>query len=355
MSRVALGVLLSMCLLVGCAQHRPGLDIRTPTAGAPILVTVGCLSPVRSGKNILFLTDKGGWFSGSEWHLIEIDPFSNRLVADIPIGGAAEWGSGSQIAVNEEGIWIPIGREGFLRPPRIYKVDPETHQVTASILVVAFEWSAEEHLRVRVVAGPAGVWAYIPGHDVVYRIDAKRNIIVGTNTMPFSIRELVYGEGALWALDVRRIFSALGTGRNLFKINPNTLQVDARVEFDTEPLGFAAGAGSVWLPQWDPKAPVGVLSRVDPVNAKPRESITLGPGRIGPETIGGIAAGEDAVFTFGAIASYLMYLTEIDPATNSVKRLYTLEAYLGGLPEVLVTSTDLWVCTWGGLWRLKRF
>jgi len=103
-----------------------------------------------------------------------------------------------------------------------------------------------------IAVGPPGVWtanAYVPpapcrprrcpqASSNIFRIDPHTNIVETTIDGRFrGPLGATYGEGSLWVID----------DRSLVRVDPAKNRVAARISLAEQPVGVAAGAGSVWV------------------------------------------------------------------------------------------------------------
>jgi len=208
----------------------------------------------------------GGGCSASISH---IDPETNTVVAEIPVdvvtdvaaGAGAVWAAGS---VCSEGT-----NEGV-----VFRVDPQSDMVVATIPVACISNAESPDCHPSdVVAGEAGVWVSLNSDEnagEIVRIDPETNEVLARIAVQGWPRDLVVGEGALWAFTLTEFAGATVEGGSLLRIDPRTNEVTAtllRGELvpggGTEiPPAIAAGEGGVWV--WAKREQTGfAATRID--------------------------------------------------------------------------------------------
>jgi acyl-coenzyme A thioesterase PaaI-like protein len=135
---------------------------------------------------------------------------------------------------------------------------------------------------------------------------------------------------------------------HVFRIDPHTNRVVARVPVRGLPGKMAAGGGSLWVTA-DVNHGAAILQRIDPGTNRVAATVRLPTDRLGP-----VAAGRGAVWVvlMGG-ESWARAIARIDPKTTEVTRITPLER---GLPrhsfdEVTVARGAVWVLALEGLDR----
>jgi YVTN family beta-propeller protein len=349
------------------ARRRPGIQI----AIAAALATAIAVSVVElSGGG------SAGLSSARGNSVAAIDPKTNRLVADIPVGDAptgiavgegAVWvtnaedrtvsrvdpelgsviqttpvGSGpSGIAVTNGAVWVVNGLDGT-----VSRISTETNQVVQTIPVgngpsgiavgEGAVWvvnrddqtlSRIEPLSgnvvqtlgagtgpVDVAVGAGALWVTNELAGKVSRVDPATRTVTDTVNVGRSPRAIVFGAGAVWV--------ANGLDGTVSRIDPQTSTVTATIEVADGPVGISAGAGSVWVSS----EPSGFISRIDPATDDVQSSIAT---RSRPA---GIANGPGAVFVAvrpvgRAHRGGTLGLTEIRDAYTSIDPALAYETH----------------------------
>ncbi|MDX6637741.1 MAG: hypothetical protein QOJ01_1252, partial [Solirubrobacterales bacterium] len=285
-----------------------------------------------------------------------IDPGSNTVVADVPVGGTptaiaagdgALWvlnaddqtisrvdpatravktfGTGGvplDIAVGEGGLWVGNGRRGraqFVGPSAtsVARLDTETNGLLAS---VALPRRRQGHLNTNadhLAVGAGAVWAVGPDFSVS-RIDPGTAEIVGSASH-VAAEAVAAGPDGVWAR------TGDGTLVRLDRRGP-------RIRIESSTLaGIAVGEGAVWA-----TAPHdGKLWRVDQEAQLVARPIDVGEGA------SAVAVGDGAIWVANALNGTVV---RVDPATNRV--VATIE--VGGTPRRLaIAGGRVWVTVAG--------
>ena len=285
-----------------------------------------------------------------------IDPATNSVVADVPVGGTptaiaagegALWvlnaddqtvsridaatravktfGTGGvpiDVAAGEGALWVGNGRRGgaqFIGPSAtsVSRFDTETNGLRATVKLPR---RGQGHLNTNtdhLAVGAGAVWAVGPDFSVS-RIDPGTTEIVG-HAGSLDFEAVAAGPEGVWARDGR------GTLARLDRQGP-------RIHIDTAALaGIAVGEGAVWA-----AAPQeGRLWRVDSEAQLVARPIDVGQG------VSAVTVGEDAVWAANALRGTV---SRVDPATNKV----TATVDVGGTPRrMAVAGGRIWVTVAG--------
>ncbi len=207
-----------------------------------------------------------------------------RPVASIPTGEdlGVTAGAGS--------IWVTERREG-----RLLRIDPQKNRIVARIWI----GPAKEP-----VYGIGAVWVPADGIHSLLRIDPRRNAAVKWMKGPYN--EAAVGAGAIWALTWRN-----GATNRVDRVDARTKRVLATVRGVPEnAYAIAFGGGSVWVCGGDLDQPLtpGWIWRIDPATARVVARVQL------PRICRGMAYG------FGSLwaALYGSELYRIDPAHDAI-------------------------------------
>lgn len=285
-----------------------------------------------------------------------IDPATNKVTADVPVGGTptaiaagegALWvlnaddqtvtridpvtravrtfGTGgvpTDLAAGEGALWVGNGRRGgsqFVGPSAtsVSRIDPSTNAVLAS---VALPRRSQGHLNTNVdhlAVGAGAVWAVGPDFSVS-RIDPGTAEISG-DAGTLDAEAVAAGPEGVWSRDGQGRLERLDRGGQRIDIPGGHL------------AGLAVGEGAVWV-----TAPYeGKLWRVDSEPDLVARPIDVGAGA------GAVAVGEDAVWVANALRGTV---SRVDPRTNRV----TATVAVGGTPRRLaVAAGRVWVTVAG--------
>ena len=343
-------------------------DPGQPRSRAPLLLVAGgAVLLVAIGAAALALT---GGENGAELTAVAansvavIDPETDRVVADIPVGvtpssitaaAGGVWALNADdrtlsriapgrlrvnktvaaerepmdVAAGAGAVWVGSGAEaansefvGTLVPVAVARLDPESGVVAARLPLprsrsepgALARRGPGEH---QIAVGTDDVWA-IDGKGSLSRFDPRTNRVTDT-ARGLSARSLATDRGGLW----------VGTADNaVLRVPSGSTRVAQRIELETFSLGgIAAGAGAVWVT--DPTA--GTLWRIDPGPSVVTRTIPVGAGAFA------VAFGEGAVWVVNTLDSTVL---RIDPASNRV----VARIPIGGTPrEIAVGHGRVWV------------
>ena len=219
-------------------------------------------------------------------------PFVDQVTAD-PLGGiyvsartrrvfaidpvdllvsrfAAVPGNAEGLAFGAGSLWVSspsVRRAEGLNT--VKQVDPETgtmsRQIEVGLTPIFLTW------------GLGRIWVANYDSDTVSVIepgsDTARTVAAGAGPLGIAT-----GEGAIWVVAYR--------DRELVRIDPETLEVSARIPIGNGPLDVAVGAGSVWVTNRED----GTLLRIDPSSNEVVSTIQLG---LAPH---GVVVSDDAVW-----------------------------------------------------------
>jgi YVTN family beta-propeller protein len=274
-----------------------------------------------------------------------VDPETNRLVADIPVGTGP-----TSVAAGDGAVWVTNTAD-----QTVMRIDPGTGTVRQTV---------------RVGDGPSGIafgagaiWVANGLAGEVSRIDVKTNEVVQKIPVGNSPAAVAFGERAVWV--------ANADDRTVSRLNPASGHVDEPIPVEGPARGIAVGGGSVWLSdpvgnavvRLDPRtkavtARVGVgsgptaiafgfdavwvannldgtVSRIDAERAVVVDIVRVG---VAPN---GITVAGDAVWVTDEVAGTLV---RIDPRSGAATR-----RSLGGRPKGLVYADgSLWVAVQPG-------
>ena len=265
------------------------------------------------------------------------------LVADAPIPVAPQPGSP---AVAAGSIWVPSTGNGT-----ISRVDPATGAVTATIAAappappppLCEPFVACAYLNTALGSG-GDVWMSCDSCGEVVRVDAATNRVVARVAVPPRPGGLAAGGGFLWA------FHTLTP--TVSRIDPATGAVSTLTVPGVEGSGIAFSRGSVWL--LSSARPSAVL-RLDPQTLAVQARIPLNPsGLQHPLKEAWGLVGDDSRL-WAANPNYNM-VTEIDPATNAVRR-HVRGISASPMDEpfgIALAGRDVWVSTRSGVVRIDE-
>jgi streptogramin lyase len=248
-------------------------------------------------------------------------------------------------AVAASSVWVPGTADGT-----IARVDPATHAITATVDAFAptagltcAPFVACEYMNAAVASG-SDVWVSCDSCGQVARIDTAVNRVAARFDMAPRPGGLAVGGGLVWA------FHTLAP--TVTRIDPATGAVSTVAVSGVEGAGIAFSRGSVWL--LSSARPSSVL-RLDPQTLAVQARIPLDPsGQQHPlKEAWGLVGDENRLWA--ANPNYNT-VTEIDPATNAVKRhVRGISASPMDQPfGITLAGGDVWVATRSGVVRVDE-
>ena len=280
-----------------------GLLLAVAAAVAAFLLSQGGSGPARpSTKPTLAITADA---------LQRIDPKTNMLVATLRLGSDP-----TGVAVGEGSVWTV-----HLDDNRISKIDPRSNEVVA-------RGSAPGPKA--VVAGAGSVWVVNGDGGTVTQLDERSAAQLHVVQVPGSTELLAFGSGAVWAA------SPL-TGV-VVQINPRSSGVSGTTEVPARRgalKAVAVGEGAVWISSNDIVADQYGVFRIDPATGTVVARIRL---RLGAQ---GVGAGEGAVWVANPLGDTV---SQIEASTNRVVRTIRV----GKDPIAVATGEGaVWVTNYG--------
>jgi YVTN family beta-propeller protein len=213
-----------------------------------------------------------------------IDPHTNRLVGQVPVGARPEG-----IAAGSGSLWV-----ANLDDQTISRVAPGTSAVVRTLSVV--------DTPTGIVSSRGVVW--VVGSDPtrstvsVRRIDPQFNVVA----LKSRIANVVPGEAGSVATDGNRVWVAPSFGL-LSRLDPRTARVVQRIDPNAGVTDLAIGSDAVWVTDSE----AGTVTRID--GRGRLTAIPVGPGPAG------IAIGADGIWVADSLADEV---TRIDPRTRRV-------------------------------------
>jgi YVTN family beta-propeller protein len=294
-----------------------------------------------------------------------IDPESNTLVAEVPVGvrpGPLSVGDGSVWVVNidddsvsridpdtrEVGPTLAVGgypsevasdgRSAWVilaAESRLAKAEPEYRGALSSSQVhnrAAEAWAKKTHhdgrplgalgcslaginIRIRAVVGrgelwyvcSSGLWTSTSGQLARLTLaDGEMRVVdldFGSESVPTAFSDIAYGLGSAWVVN-------WATG-SVFEVDPatNKALLLGAIPVGKEPLAIAVGAGSLWVANYADDS----VSRIEVTRPRGRAPfVTTIPVGDGPVDV---AFGEDAAWVANSLDRTV---SRIDPDTNDV-------------------------------------
>jgi Bacterial transcriptional activator domain len=291
--------------------------------------------------------------------LAVIDPASNRVVADLPLGGwpRAVTNAGGHVLAARTGddlvavvdpvtrlvvdtffattplhlahrhgfVWIANGNSfDGPDPPgggTIERYDLDKGKLISRRVGPAVDGSGDQTV---VAAAAEGVWAGNAAKSRVYRLDPATGRVAETVPGFIQVAGLAAGAGSVWAADA--------INDVVFRIDPQTARVTARIPAAAAHR-LAVGFDAVWAAAERPRSGVW---RIDPARNRAVANIPV------EQRANWVATGAGSVWVTSNTPGHEGpgMLTRIDPQTNKVVATIPL----GFSPEGLVVANKLvWV------------
>ncbi len=222
--------------------------------------------------------------------LVRIDARSRRVVRTIGLG--VEPG---EVAVRAGDVWVTN-----LPANKVLRVDAGSNEIVATIPLS--KGGANCCAQV-LAAGAPGVWAADDG--LVSRIDPATNAVVDE----LDGLTIAVGAGTLWIWDATKGLRKLDPATNSVVQTMRFSRVSADADFST----VAVGADAVWVANLIDKT----VWRIDPGAARLTDVISVG------HPPGDVAIGEGGVWVAGADGT----VVRIDPRTRAVTKAIALGVY----------------------------
>ncbi len=282
------------------------IDPRTNTLAATIPTGVQPVM-VRVGHGSVWVITK------EHRTLVQIDPRANSVIRTISLEKVL---SPDAIAVGEGGVWVTQSTTGI--PGRwLWKYDPRTHVLAPAEI--------DGILPCGVNAGVGAVWLCDQAHqpDTLLRLSpASGRLVEAVRGCPCS--PPAFGEGSAWVV----AFPTFGQGDWVYRLDPRTSRIAAKVKLGFIPSWLDVGEGGVWAvdPLHD------FARRIDPASNRLAETFPTGRVPLG------IAVGFGAVWVANSRDGTV---TRYDPRTADISTIR-----VGGTPvAVAVGEGGVWVVT----------
>jgi len=354
--------------LVSAARSALGL-VETATAPASTrrwALPVGAALVVAAAALVAFvlLRDSGGGLSAISPNSVGVvDPASNELVAEIPVGidpesvavgAGAIWVANvedetvsridpathergrtidvgdypSDVVVSRGTVWVALGALAELT-----RIDPEQDQAATPIPALGPGVSCGAP-RASLAAGDGAVWFACQAADLG-RIDIRTGtarrvgLEAGLLTSPSAVlpefADIAFGLGSLWIVN--------RAANSVVEVDTATIQRQRDITVGTAPGAIAVGPDSLWVANFEDDT----VTRI--AIPGPGQTPTLTPIPVGDGPVD-VAFGEDGVWV---VSSLDRTLTRIDPESGDV----TATIDLGNEPQRVAAGE-------GGVWVTVR-
>jgi streptogramin lyase len=312
MKRIGIALALGLASVGGSAVAATPLSL----AELPMLDRVA----VPAGPGWLGVGFGSVWLSKSESHMLyRIDPVSDKVTANIPMGPDAELG----IAFGLGSVWVADTKEH-----RVRQVDPRSNKVVNS-----FPVNISDEPEGSIAVGAGSLWLLTNEHGTdsgtLSRLNPRTGKVIAHITVKPHSYAVVVAHGSAWVTN--------SSDASVMRVDVRTNKVVADIVVHASPRFMAAGAGSLWvLSQSD-----GSLARIDP--ASNRVVATIALGGAGP---GGDLWVEEGIVWASAEG---VPVSVIDPKTNTLLRQFvggkkadTLRAGFGAVWVVDELQGQVW-------------
>jgi streptogramin lyase len=321
--------------LVEAARSALGLEPRRTRW--PLAVAAVGLALIGAALLAFFLSRNGGGVKAEPGadSLVRIDPKTNTVSRTTPVGRQA-----SGVAVSGRDVWVANAGDGTL-----WRIDPGSSKVlkipvhatptgvaaAGSYVVVAngpegtatsFDAGTGENLgdttlslpdfqTILVAGGEGRIWYAVPAKQMVgdaagdilptalpsadVRIPPDTTSLLSAYT---SFDGLAVGEGSVWVVGD-------AFGRTVWRIDPVSARLAARIPLPFIPAGIAAGERAVWITSLLDDT----VSRLDPVTDRISGTVHVGRGGYA------VTVGEGAVWVANSLDRTV---SRIDPGTGRV-------------------------------------
>ena len=262
--------------------------------------------PVGKRPVAVALGDGAVWVANADDQTVSrIDPRTRAVVDTIHLGAAV-----SDLSVGSGAVWVANGNDATLT-----RIDTRFDTVQEAITLggAATPYPVPAF---GVAAGAGGVWVTSGAH-LVLRVDPSTDENVARTTVALGPASVAVGAGGVWVASATRLSrieprtnavtasvnvpgtGGVATGRGyvwvivpgelrgeIWRFDPNSVTPTATVPVGSQPTGLAVGDGSVWVANGGD----GTVSRVDPFTAEVLATIKLGLRPVD------VAVGEGAVW-----------------------------------------------------------
>jgi streptogramin lyase len=210
------------CLWIVTSRDRL-LTPLDPTTGRPVAPPLSLPSaPVSLAAGAASL-----WIvSLDHQQLLRVEPLTHQVSATIDI-------SDMPFPVYEH-LWVTAGDEGvwLIGQRHVVQIDPRTNQRLGPPIAAGEEIIA-------YATGAGSLWTGSHDDGILARIDPATQVVTARIAMGFSIHGVAVLDGVPWVLDEH--------GAAVVQVDAQTNQPAVRVPIDFVAANLAAGAGALWL------------------------------------------------------------------------------------------------------------
>jgi YVTN family beta-propeller protein len=267
--------------------------------------------PVGAGPGALALGNGSLWVANTlDQNVSRVDLASGKVIRVIAVGGIPK-----SLAIGRNAVWVIRRRpDGY---PELIKIDPRFDAVAPGRRLLR-GGDPQPYARASVAAGPDAVWAAAEG-PLLQRLDPAGTAVAAPIDTESALARVAIGAGAVWASDSH--------ANTVTRIDPARNLVTATTPVGNGPDALAVGEGAVWVADRRD----GAVVRIDPVTNSVTATIQVGRGPTG------IAVGLGSVWVANSRDGTV---SRIDPRRNTVAQTITV----GGSPQALAIGNGrVWV------------
>jgi streptogramin lyase len=187
---------------------------------------------VGAGAQRIAVGDGAVWVAHRDMRVTRIDPFTNRVVARLDLGAAANW---TDLAVTDGAVWLLNGKSTDPETRgSLARLDPALNQIVRTIPV--------GRVALGMAVDPGAIWVANAEPDQLsgslMRIDPATNAVVSTIPLAHEPAAVAVGGGKVWV--------SSPSDQSVYWLDPITGR------FDVTPLGKTPGAlafegGALWV------------------------------------------------------------------------------------------------------------
>jgi streptogramin lyase len=256
--------------------------------------------PVGIDPEAIAVGEGGVWIANVEDETVSrIDPASHERVR----GGIAVGSDPSDIAVGSGRVWVALGALAEL-----VRINPEQNEALSPVSALG-EGSTCGSARATLTVGSGAVW-FICETGGLGRVDLRTGkatrfgyepgLLISSSSVLPEFSDVGFGLGSLWIVNRAR--------NTVVEVDPATSRYQREITVGRSPSAVAVGEGSVWVANYDDDT----VTRIE-VTGRGRavapEPIAVGDGPVD------VAVGEGGVWIVSRLDRRL---TRLDPETGEV-------------------------------------
>jgi streptogramin lyase len=243
--------------------------------------------------------------------IYRIDPATNQITATIHTETPP-----TSVRRLGDGLWVNAG-------PNVFRIDPATNQVTDTLVKADLVGDPGAYLGI----GAGSLW--LGAGQVLNRIEPTTHQVIASIDVPFPAGRANGDDSMIWLAEANDAFTGgRGITRSMARIDPHTNTLVTTLEVPQNDV-ILVGEGAVWaIARAD-----SLLYRIDPESNEIVAKIPTGLGPIG------LSFG-DGYLWIGAEGE--SSLQRIDPRTNQVVQTVSLPDSASARGGIVVNG-ELWI------------